>query len=250
MRLGLLIICGAAMPMLVIADDIKTLTGTEYKSAKISRVEPDGIVIVHSAGIVKIPFTELSDDLKKKYGYDPEKAKAYAAQVGAQQRALAIQNERYAAQAAERQRAQAIESQRAKERSNAQMADRAEARARDNAEQEAQQQAEHLKVYGIIEPFRFEENRTVVWVQLYERYDTGLRQNPTSTSLELVPVYKWKEVGDRFVAVIDEPMSQKYESGDQAVMALYKIGHTADSSRDPLYTTDVNKAIRTLVDNR
>jgi len=34
-----------------LADDFKTINGREYKNAKVSRVEPDGIVITFSGGI-------------------------------------------------------------------------------------------------------------------------------------------------------------------------------------------------------
>jgi hypothetical protein len=57
-----------------IADDFKTIEGKEYKNAKVSRVEPDGIVITFSGGIVKIPFAELSPEIQKKYGYDSQAA--------------------------------------------------------------------------------------------------------------------------------------------------------------------------------
>lgn len=63
------------------AEDIKTLTGQEYKEATITRVEPDGIVLMYSAGIVKIPFAELPPELQKKYGYNPQAAQSYRAQV-------------------------------------------------------------------------------------------------------------------------------------------------------------------------
>jgi len=33
-----------------LADDFKTINGREYKNAKVSRVEPDGIVITFSGG--------------------------------------------------------------------------------------------------------------------------------------------------------------------------------------------------------
>src|SRR6266404_4720233 len=56
------------------ADDFKTNTGQEYRNATVTRVEPDGIVITFSGGIVKIPFTELSAELQKKYGYNPKAA--------------------------------------------------------------------------------------------------------------------------------------------------------------------------------
>jgi hypothetical protein len=63
------------------ADDFKTTDGKEYKNAKISRVEPDGIVITFSGGIVKIPFTKLSKELQRKYNYNPEAAKSFAEQT-------------------------------------------------------------------------------------------------------------------------------------------------------------------------
>lgn len=53
------------------ADDIKTVTGKEYKNVKISRAEPDGLVIIASYGIIKIPFEDLPADLQQKYHYDP-----------------------------------------------------------------------------------------------------------------------------------------------------------------------------------
>ncbi len=65
-----LIMVALAMGM-ACAEDIKTSTGAEYKNATISRAEPDGIVVMYSAGIVKIPFVELSAALQKKYGYNP-----------------------------------------------------------------------------------------------------------------------------------------------------------------------------------
>jgi hypothetical protein len=63
---GLLLIVGFGSP--VLADDFKTVNGQEYKNAKVSRVEPDAIVITFSSGIVKLPFTELPREIQKKYG--------------------------------------------------------------------------------------------------------------------------------------------------------------------------------------
>ena len=40
--------------------------------------EPDGIVIKFRGGIVKLPFSELSRDVQKKYGYDAQAAAAAA----------------------------------------------------------------------------------------------------------------------------------------------------------------------------
>src|SRR6266516_5351892 len=58
----------------VLANDFKTIDGKEYENVTVSRVEPDGIVLTFSGGIVKIPFTELSPEVQKKYGYDPKAA--------------------------------------------------------------------------------------------------------------------------------------------------------------------------------
>jgi hypothetical protein len=86
--LAILIVCFAS---LALADDFKTVDGKEYKNAKVSRVEPDGIVITFSGGIVKIPFTELSPEVQKKFSYDPQMAAAYSAGQNEQQAALARQ---------------------------------------------------------------------------------------------------------------------------------------------------------------
>jgi hypothetical protein len=69
--LTFLLLCFASVAL---ADDFKTIDGKEYKNATVSRVEPDGIVITFSGGIVKVPFTELSPEIQKKYGYDSQAA--------------------------------------------------------------------------------------------------------------------------------------------------------------------------------
>lgn len=84
------------------ADDFKTTRGKDYKNATISRVEPDGIVIKFSGGIVKIPFTDLSEELRRKYNYDSEAAKAFTKDVQQQQADLYWQTERIKHEQAER----------------------------------------------------------------------------------------------------------------------------------------------------
>jgi hypothetical protein len=76
-----LAILAALSASIALADDFKTVKGHEYKHAKVSRVEPDGIVITFSGGIVKIPFTELSPEIQKKYGYDPKAAEQFQQQT-------------------------------------------------------------------------------------------------------------------------------------------------------------------------
>jgi hypothetical protein len=76
---------------IALADDFKTIEGKDYKNVKVSRVEPDGIVITFSGGIVKLPFAELSPDVQKKYGYDSSAAAAYSAKEYEKQTALSQQ---------------------------------------------------------------------------------------------------------------------------------------------------------------
>jgi hypothetical protein len=66
-----------------LADDIKTNSGKEYKNATVKRVEPDGLMVKFSAGLVKIPFTELAQELKEKYQYNPEEAQRFRAETAA-----------------------------------------------------------------------------------------------------------------------------------------------------------------------
>src|SRR5437773_5595872 len=53
-----LAVSAALSASLALADDIKTNNGKEYKNATVSRVEPDGIMVKFSGGLVKIPFTD------------------------------------------------------------------------------------------------------------------------------------------------------------------------------------------------
>jgi hypothetical protein len=76
-----LAVLAALSTSLALAEDFKTTDGKQYKNAKVSRVEPDGIVITYSGGTVKIPFTKLSEELQRKYNYNLEAAKSFAEQT-------------------------------------------------------------------------------------------------------------------------------------------------------------------------
>lgn len=65
---------------------LTTIHGRTITKAELSRVEPDGLVLMTSDGIEKIPFTILSAELQQKYGYDPSKASIYSASVAAARR--------------------------------------------------------------------------------------------------------------------------------------------------------------------
>jgi len=61
--------------------DITVRSGEIYKNCKVTRTEPDGITVMYSKGIAKLPFSNLSDDYQNKYNYDPRKATSYAQAV-------------------------------------------------------------------------------------------------------------------------------------------------------------------------
>ena len=84
---------------LVLADDFKTIEGKEYKNAKVSRVEPDGIVLISSSGVSKVYFTELPKEVQERFNYDAAKATAFSAEQTANREALYKQR-----QESERQR--------------------------------------------------------------------------------------------------------------------------------------------------
>ena len=64
-----LAILAALSASIAFADDFKTIDGKEYKNVTVKRVEPDGIVITHSAGVARIPFKELPKDVQERLGY-------------------------------------------------------------------------------------------------------------------------------------------------------------------------------------
>ncbi len=108
MKPTLIAIAAIIMAASLRADDIVTLHGEKLTGVTVSRVEPDGLVIIKSDGIVKIPFTELSPELRNKYSYDPEKAAQFRA---AEQAAAAQFNASTQSAAAQQQTGAAAENQ-------------------------------------------------------------------------------------------------------------------------------------------
>jgi len=62
------------------SEDFKTINGKEYKDAKVTRAEPDGIVVKTNSGITKVYFNELPKDVQEHFHYDSEKAASYSAE--------------------------------------------------------------------------------------------------------------------------------------------------------------------------
>ena len=56
------------------SEDFKTVDGKEFKNARISRVEPDGIVVITKSGVSKIYFAELPQEMQRRFHYDAQKA--------------------------------------------------------------------------------------------------------------------------------------------------------------------------------
>jgi hypothetical protein len=88
-----LAILAALSASVSLADDFKTINGKEYKNVKVSRVEPDGIVLKTKSGISKVYFTELPKKVQERFHYDAAKSNAYSAQQNAGLEALRKQQE-------------------------------------------------------------------------------------------------------------------------------------------------------------
>lgn len=68
------------------AEDFTTTDGKKFEGVTVTRIEADGIVVTTDSGIAKLFFTNLPEDVQKKYGFDPVKA----AQVQQQMRIDAV----------------------------------------------------------------------------------------------------------------------------------------------------------------
>jgi hypothetical protein len=102
LRWATLVILAVLFASFAVADDFKTTDGKEYKNAKVSRVEPDGIVLRTKSGISKVYFVELPKEIQERFLYDAAKGNAYSAEQNANLEALRKQQEQ-----ATRQRQQA-----------------------------------------------------------------------------------------------------------------------------------------------
>jgi vacuolar-type H+-ATPase subunit I/STV1 len=76
-----LAILAALVASLALAEDFKTTSGKEYKSATVSRVEPDGLVLRTKSGISKVYFTELPKEIQERFKYDPQKGAEFTNQT-------------------------------------------------------------------------------------------------------------------------------------------------------------------------
>jgi len=84
-----------------LADDFKAIDGKEYKNVTVSRVEPDGIMLMSKSGISKVYFTELPKEVQERFHYDAAEATAYSAEQAASQEAFLMQQEQLRRKVAE-----------------------------------------------------------------------------------------------------------------------------------------------------
>lgn len=60
-------------------------SGKTFYKVEIRQITAQGLILFHSRGISQVPFTELSPDMREKYGYDPEEAAVYLLEREARQ---------------------------------------------------------------------------------------------------------------------------------------------------------------------
>ncbi len=68
-------------------DDFVTLDGQIFRRVEVLRTEPDGLTFRHAGGVTKRRFASLPEDVRKRYGYDPEAEKEVPARPGGSQEA-------------------------------------------------------------------------------------------------------------------------------------------------------------------
>ena len=96
--LSFVILCFTSVAL---AEDFKAIDGKEYKNVTVSRVEPDGIMLMSKSGISKVYFTELPKEVQERFHYDAAQAAAYSAEQAASQEAFLMQQEQLRRKVAE-----------------------------------------------------------------------------------------------------------------------------------------------------
>lgn len=58
-------------------NDFIAVDGQIFRNVEVLKTEPDGLTFRHAGGVTKRRFVSLPEDLRKRYGYDPEAEKKY-----------------------------------------------------------------------------------------------------------------------------------------------------------------------------
>jgi|GEM_PF-2164223 len=90
MKLPLWICALGLLASAVYAEEFK-LTNGKTVTGDLSRVEPDGLVLITDAGVEKIPFLALPEETQKRFNFDYKKAEEYRAQQAALRKQLVDQ---------------------------------------------------------------------------------------------------------------------------------------------------------------
>lgn len=85
----------AAEPDIQKPIELTTLLGEIYHNARIIKATPDAITVVHDAGVSKVSFESLSDEWRKNFHYDADKAREFQKQE-AMKRQVAEENRKKA----------------------------------------------------------------------------------------------------------------------------------------------------------
>jgi hypothetical protein len=216
----------ATLPAL--ADDFTTTDGVKH-SGKITRVEPDGLMLMTDSGVEKVPFAALPADVQKKYGYDPAKSAAFQQAIAAN---YALRQSTPVDPAIQAQLLNLPQQPTSHSSSGVVQFDYENIKAATAA-------ADANKLTASIKPISFGDDQTTVDIQPVVSVQTGTHQE----MLNVVNDYAYQNQGDNFTGVIDSKMPNAVQSGDQFIIVLYAIGHTDDSARDPLYTLDRQHAV-------
>lgn len=70
-------------------DDFKLEDGSQFKNPLVLKVEPDGLRIEHSAGVCKVKFEDLPEELQKQFAFDRGQAEEFRQQQLAEKEAKA-----------------------------------------------------------------------------------------------------------------------------------------------------------------
>jgi len=90
---GPFVFAGPASPTNALPSQITTTDGVTYNAPKLTRVEPDGLLVEFrpadgGTGLAKLKFAKLPAALQQQFGYDPGKAAGYEQQEKLAQQAL------------------------------------------------------------------------------------------------------------------------------------------------------------------
>lgn len=85
MMVGLLALSSTAQDVLPELSVPKPGGVTKVTNAKVVKVEPDGLRVVHDGGLIKVPYESIPEAWKGRYTFDAKEAAAFREKSGAQQ---------------------------------------------------------------------------------------------------------------------------------------------------------------------